>query len=184
MRITVPGLHTSVTVIEFGQCTMENSIKYRLTLDTSLTKDASQIPAMGVLQRWKSEGKVDFLEASPEVKEVYGWPGAAPVPPGQRDFDGKRRHFKKQPTVGGVNFKSIAAVLFPHRPSDKLDMGEINQVAHLIKHHGNKNEIFVTKNTVSYIEGGRRERLKSSFGILVMTPEDTVQMLSEMESWK
>lgn len=163
---------------------METTVKYRLTLDTSLTKEAASIPAMGTLQRWKSEGKVDFSEATPEPKVAYGWPGAAPVPSAQRDFDPKRRHFKKQPTSGGVNFKAIAAVLFPHRPSDKLDMTEINQVAHIVKHHGTKNEFFITRNTAHFIDGGKRERLKASFGILVMTPEDVVHTLMEIEAWK
>lgn len=146
----------------------------------------SPLAEIETLKRWKTEGKIELVEAAAPRgtprEPTYGWPGATQnVPPGNR---GKRRGYLKKEPAGGVNFNSVAAVLFPGRNAQKLSMSEINDIAHLVKHHGSKNEIFVTANSRDFIDGGKRDRLKASFGILAMAPIEVVEMLSSIEGWK
>jgi hypothetical protein len=163
-------------------------VLYKLTLDVNLMEPSVTVPGMDVLRRWKEEGKVDLIEANrPQVvrEPAYGWPGAPAKPvernPNQRG--GKRRSGKMNES-GNANFKSIAAVLFPSKDHLKLSMAEINNVAHLIRHHLVKNEIFVTANKKDFIEEGRRDRLKSNFGIVIMTPEEVIEALCELQGWE
>lgn len=146
--------------------------------------DALKIPAMDTLKRWKTQGKIDLIEAAPPRTVAYGWPGSPPKPaPFQRGGPRQRMRVKKDPP-GGVNFKGVASVIFPNRDSQKLNMGEINDVAHLVKHHASKHEFFVTVNLGGLIQNGRRESLKSCFGIIAVTPDEAVQMLGSLEGWK
>lgn len=161
-------------------------MKYRLTIDVNLMHADPIAPAMTTLKRWKSEGMIDLIEAEPSRSErepAYGWPGAPTKP---IDTNNPRRGGRNpvKRDAGASNFKSLAAVLFPYKDSQKLNMGEINDVAHLLKHHGSKNELFVTINQKDFIEAGKREQLKAAFGIIAMTPDEAVQMLSKIEGWK
>jgi hypothetical protein len=161
-------------------------MNYKLTIDINLMYADPKLPAMDTLKRWKSEGKIDLIEAEPPRNaSSYGWPGAPAKPTYQAgNFRGKTRARVTKSAPGGINFNGVAAVLFPQRDPQKLHMSEINDVAHLIKHHMNKHELFVTANLKDFIEGGKKERLKASFGIIAMTPDEAVEMLSKMEGWK
>jgi len=163
-------------------------MQYKITIDINLMHAAPNIPGMDTLKRWMSEGKIELIEAEPPKVEKaipYGWPGAPPKPVESRDprLRGGRRIIKKDPP-GGASFKGVAAVLFPQKDAQKLNMGEINDVAHMVKHHISKNEIFVTHNRKDFIEEGKRTALKSAFGIVAMTPAEAVEMLTKIESWK
>lgn len=160
-------------------------MNYKLTIDINLMHEDPKIPAMDALKRWKSEGKIALIEAAPPRVEPTARPSLPEVPPKAvaTGFRGKSRtRINKQP-AGAVSFKAVAAVLFPQKDSQKLNMGELNDVAHLVKHHGSKNEFFVTHNRQDFIEGGRRERLKASFGIIALSPEEAVALLSGIEGW-
>src|SRR6185312_9453142 len=144
-------------------------MQYKLTIDINLMHEAQTIPAMDVLKRWKAEGKIDLIEAEPprlERGSAHGWPGAQIIKNEVRDprQRGGRRIIKKE-SSHGANFRNLAAVLFPQKDSQKLNMGEINDVAHMLKHHSSKNELFITHNLKDFIEEGKRERLKAGFGI-------------------
>lgn len=133
-----------------------------------------------MLKRWKEEGKISFNEADRATlgrDPVKGWPGATVKTPQAKSRAGKIVD------SGKATFHSVSSILFPSKDPNKLNMGEINNVAHLIKHHSSKNEIFVTLNLKSFIEDGKREKLKNAFGIVAMTPEETVHMLGELEGW-
>lgn len=162
-------------------------MSYKLTIDVNLMKAEPVVDGMETLKRWKEEGKVELIDSDPPkvaTPAAYGWPGAPPKPPENKPTWGARKpRSKKMSDSGNATFKSVAAVLFPGKDSQKLHMGEINEVTHLIRHHASKNEIFVTV-TNSYLEGGRRDLLKHYFGIVAMTPTETVKTLSEMEGWK
>lgn len=163
-------------------------MQYKLTIDINLVHEAESIPAMDTLKRWKAEGKVELIEAEPprvERDAAQVRPGASTASNDARDprQRGGRRIIKRDPSHG-ANFRGIAAVLFPHKDPQKLSMLEINDVAHMVKHHSSKNELFVTHNLKDLIEEGKRERLKSGFGIIAMTPEEAVEMLSKIEGWK
>ncbi len=163
---------------------MVEQMNYKITIDVNLMYAEPVVPAMETLKRWEKEGKVVLVEAEPprgDRSPSYGWPGSPPKPQAPHR-NGPRGRMKKE--AGSLDFKGVAAVLFPQKDSQKLSMGEVNNVAHLIKHHSSKNEMFVTHNAKDFIESGRRERLKASFGVIAMTPEETVTMLSEMECWK
>jgi hypothetical protein len=63
-------------------------------------------------------------------------------------------------------------------------MTEMNNVFLLIKHHERKNEFLVTHNVKDFIEEGRQDRLRANFGIIAISPEGVVEMLSSIEGWK
>lgn len=163
-------------------------MKYKLTIDVQLMNMEPAVTGMDVLKRWQTEGKIELVEAEPprvEKEPAYNWPGAPPKPREEnRGFRGSPRARVKKEAPGEVNFKGVAAVLFPYKDSQKLNMGEINDVAHLVRHHNSKNELFVTANVKDFIADRKRERLKTSFGIVAMTPEEAVQMLGSIEGWK
>ena len=144
-----------------------------------------ELPAMATLKRWTSEGKLELIESNPpKVATAYGWPGAAPKPAQDKSGRGFQKGRPGKITESGkATFESVASVLFPRKNSQKLQMNEINDIIHLIRHHASQNEIFVTGNLISFINDGRREQLKSYFDVVAMTPEETVQRLHEVEGW-
>ncbi len=156
-------------------------MNYKLTIDVKLMHEEPKIPIMDTLKRWMKEGKIELLEAAPRRVESAGY---APPLSASIGYRSRFRPGPKPKARGGVNFKEMASVLFPHQDSQRLDIHQINDVAHLVKHHGSKNELFVTHNQKSFIEKGKRERLKEAFGIIAMTPEETVEMLGKIEGWK
>ncbi len=151
---------------------------YKLTMQGSLLEDSAGVSSIQTLKRWREEGKIDLVDANPAK-------GAVPISRNPEIDAGGRRRIpsRKIAESGKANFKAVAAAIFPGKDPLKLDMTEINNVAHLIKHHASKNEIFVTADTRSFIEGGRRESLKAQFGILAMTPDEAVRMLCELQGW-
>jgi hypothetical protein len=163
-------------------------MNYKLTIDVNLMHTETKQPAMDTLRRWKEEGKIDLIEADPPKsarEPAYGWPGAPPkANPDTRFGRAGTRGRPKKESGSGPNFKGVASVLFPNKDPLKLNMAEINNVAHLLKHHGSKNELFITANLKDFIDGGRRELLKSHFGVVAMTPVEAVDMLKEIEGWK
>ncbi len=151
---------------------------YKLTVQGGLLEIGDDATAMKTLKRWREEGKVDLIDTNPPRDAV------APVRKPETDGSGRRRvNNRRASDSGKVSFKAVAAAIYPGKDPLKLDMAEINSVAHLIKHHTSKNEIFVTADVKSFIAEGRRELLKAQFGILAMTPEETVQALSELQGW-
>jgi hypothetical protein len=156
---------------------------YKLTIDINLLHREDPIPKMDTLVRWRSEGKVELVEADPP-RVVVNEPPPQPYKANNWMRDPRQRIRPKKPASGAATFKSIAAVLFPNKDSLKLNMGEVNDVAHLVRHHTSKNEFFVTHNRKDFIDDGKRERLKASFGILAVTPDEAVQTLTTIEGWQ
>jgi hypothetical protein len=72
------------------------------------------------------------------------------------------------------SFAEIASICFPGRDSQALKQNEINDVMHLLAHHDGGRDIFVTANTKDFINGSRRDLLRSRWQIVVMTPEEAV----------
>ncbi len=81
-------------------------------------------------------------------------------------------------------FVRVSAVLFPNRDERKLSMTEINGVVHLLGHQSSGHDVFVTSNTSDFIDGGKRERLKSVLNVVVMSPEETVVWLCKTQGWE
>ena len=164
------------------------AMNYKLTIDSNLLHETTKIPSIDVLKRWKSEGKIELVEADAakaKSEPAYGWPGSPPRPINTtRDPRGGNRGHVKKESAGKANFKALSSVLFPGKDSQRLNMGEINNVAHLVKHSISKNEFFVTHNLKDYITGGKREVLRGSFGIVTVTPDEAVDMLKKLEGWK
>ncbi len=153
---------------------------YKLTIDIGLMTEGISSASMAKLLKWKEAGLVELIEAGAVKKTEPVAPPPKPTP-ARQPYQGSNRG-RSTPIAGSGNatFKTLAGILFPDRDSAKLRMSEINNVVYLIKHHSTKNDIFVTANTKNYIENGHQERLKSAFGILAMTPEETVRTLSKM----
>ena len=162
------------------------NVNYNLTIDANLMHVEPKLPAMGTLERWNSEGKIVLVEAEPRLgasQPDSAWPrspsGFAQASQHQRNIRGP----VKRAPAGAKSFKEFAAVLFPYKDPQKLNMGEVNDVAHLVRHHTSKNEMFITGNLKGFIDSGRRELLKAVFGIVTMTPEEATEMLSKKENW-
>lgn len=161
---------------------------YKLTVDGNITDAGFQGPGLETLKAWKEEGKIDLIETNPSrpmKPQPYGWPGAPPKTEAERSSgqEGHRPRSRRMNESGNANFKTVAASVYPGKDPHKLNMTEINNVAHLIQHHAAKHEIFITVNSRDLIEGGRRAILKAQFGIIVMTPNEAVAALNEMQGW-
>ncbi|HJH27706.1 MAG TPA: hypothetical protein C5S37_13310 [Methanophagales archaeon] len=57
---------------------------------------------------------------------------------------------------------------------------KIADVDHLLAHIIEKRDYFVTSDEKDFIKNGKREKLKSEFGVEIMTPEDFVKMWENM----
>src|SRR5688572_896536 len=100
----------------------------KLTLDGGLLRESELLPAVKTLKTWEAEGRIELFESdrAKETTGQQGWPGGpAPVRP-----HSKFRVAKKS-DPSGASFQRISAVLFPHRDSLRLNMTEVNHVAHL-----------------------------------------------------
>lgn len=152
-------------------------MNYKLTIDIDLMEPNTPIPAMDTLKEWETAGKVVLVRAQPlrsAEDNVYGGPPSAPKP-----FGRNSRPQKKKAEPGAIPFAAMVAILYPDKSAHKLDMVELNDVVHIITHYVSKNELFVTRNRKSFIDQGKRERLRSAYGIIVLTPEEAVQILSK-----
>ena len=152
---------------------------YKVTLDGGLLRTPVLLPAIQTLKAWEAEGKIELFESdrSKEVKIASGWPGA-PKPVG---FS-RRVRTTKRAEPGGLSFQRIAAILFPCRDPHRLNMTEVNDVTHLIRHHALGHSFFVTTNVRDFIADGKRERIKAISKIMILTPEEAVALLKESES--
>ncbi len=156
-------------------------MSYKFTIDRNLLNQTPAIAAMEVLKRWASEGKLELVEAEPKnpIRE-------APVvvePVANRFGRGKFHKTTKSSPSAKARFEQMAAILFPFRDTHRLNRLEINDVSHLVVHQVSGNKIFVTSNKEIFIAGGRRESLRSAFGVLAMTPDEAVGMLKGEEGW-
>ena len=148
----------------------------KLTFDGGLLREQNLPPAIRTLKALEAEGKVEIFETdrAKETKAAanaaYNWPGAPPRTTKSRS--------PRRPAAGAISFQNISAVLFPQRDSHRLNMTEVNCVAHQLHHHTAGRTIFVTRNTEVFLSGGKRERL-AQLKIIVLTPEETVVALEQ-----
>jgi hypothetical protein len=150
----------------------------KLTLDGGLLRESVLLPAIRTLKKWETEGKIELFEAD-RAKETrsspnIGWPGAPPPAKPHTRFKAA-----KKSASGGVSFQQISAVLFPQRDPHRLNMTEVNDVAHLLRHHSMGNTMFVTTNAQNFILEGKRELLQAIFKIMIMTPDEAVMVLQK-----
>jgi hypothetical protein len=147
---------------------------YRFTIDKNLNGHAPPPEGMAVLRRWKSEGKIELFDAEPA-------PGMSqPMQPNGRN--GRNTQKLSKAASAKTTFSKLAPILFPTRDVTKLNMQEINDVAHLAIHCQSGNDIFVSSNPI-FSEVLGRKRL-ASIGVVTKTPEEAVQYLAEKEGWK
>lgn len=153
---------------------------YKVTLDGGLLRDTELLPAVRALQSWASEGKIEIFESdrAKDVKPPVD-PWTTPRPTGPNRY----RTVKKVDTKG-ASFQRVSAVLFPMRDAHRLNMTEVNDVAHLIRHHTLGHSMFVTNNTKDFIANGKREQLQNAFKLVVLTPDEAVTVLCKSESWE
>lgn len=162
-------------------------VKYRLTVDVNLMAAELAVAGMDVLKRWMREGKIELVEVERPRTAGDVWSTPDPVlraPRGRGGYHYANSRPKIVRDSGAASFRRVASVLFPLKDCDKLNMAQVNDVSHLIKHHLSRNELFVTGNRRDFLDDGRREALKSAFGVVAMTPADAVAILGRMEGWR
>ena len=155
----------------------------KITLDAGLLREFAEHPSVHALKLWQGEGKVEIFEAdraSGPAPTQYNWPGASNSPSEGRM--GRRNRPQPKRSTSGISFARISAVLFPQMDPQRLNMQQVNSVAHLLNHHIRGHEIFVTGNHAVLISDRRQERL-SGLGIFVMTLEETVAQLQQKYGW-
>jgi hypothetical protein len=151
-------------------------------LDGGLLRENVLLTAVKTLKNWEAEGRIELFEAdrakeSPS-SQTFGWPGAPPPPRAPSRFRGP-----KKSSPGSLSFQEMSNVLFPGRDPHRLKMNEVNDVAHLVRHHSLGHTFFVTTNVESFMAKGKREYLKAKFQIVVLTPEETVLALEKLEGF-
>jgi len=154
---------------------------YKLTLDGGILREVPMGPAVRTLKLWETEGKIELFESDRAkdtgVPAVHGWPGA----PRRGVAPGRVRAVKEPP--GGPGFQSVSVVLFPGRDPHRLSMTQVNSVAHLLRHHTLGHSLFITNNKVDFINEGKRERLQALFKIMILTPDEAIQVLRKSNEW-
>jgi len=165
--------------------TKTTTVPYKLTIDGGLWREAQVTPALAALKAWAAEGKIEIFESdrtTPASTVNPGWPGG-PRPMHDSGMRNRMRAMPKKKSTSGNSFEQVSSVLFPFRDPRKLNMTEINDIVHLLRHQTLGHTVFVTSNVRDFIEQGKRERLQTVFKIVVMTPEETVGMLKQVEGW-
>jgi len=148
----------------------------KLTLDGGLLRENVLLPAVRTLKAWEAEGRIEIFESDRAKEEpttskaAYGWPGARTV--------SSRAKVARKSEPGTVSFQGICSVLFPNRDAHRLSIAEVNDVAHLLRHHTQGRTIFVTTNAENFIVDGKRERL-AALKIIVLTPEEAIVALEK-----
>ncbi|MBY0370590.1 hypothetical protein K2X33_07890 [bacterium] len=140
-------------------------------------REHSLSPALSTLKAWQIEGKIEILEvdrADPLPAAHNPWMGALPGREEKNVWGGKKRALPKRDPKATARFGQIAAVIFPMRDTHRLNMSELNDVNHLLRHLTLERTIFVTQNNASFIDGGKRDQIFAALQISVMTPEEAV----------
>ncbi|MBI4405800.1 MAG: hypothetical protein HY537_16700 [Deltaproteobacteria bacterium] len=152
---------------------------YKVTIDGGLLRNSVLLPAVQTLKAWEADGKIEIFESdrAKEVNVPYTWPGATPQAKNRPRFRAPRKM-----KASDVSFQQISSVLFPQRDPKRLNLNEINDVAHLLSHRALGHSIFVTTN-MGFIADGKRERLMSVFKIVVLTPDEAVSALMSTQPW-
>ena len=168
-------------------------MKPRLSIDTNVINARGGLPWVNVLERWREEGKVEFLASTRLRIEAakHPLPNALEKARGFRDSSEPLvwgQSFWGEAYWGSVydqqpEFFEVASVLFPGVPHGTLPEGDANDVMHLLSHAGARADIFVTDGKKDFISGGKRELLRKRFGIVVMTAEEAVPHLSSTYGW-
>jgi len=150
-----------------------------LTLDEGLMAGEDSLAAVRTLKHWEAEGRIQLFGTDPPKDAVS-------VPFNARRARTERRpgpyRMTTRPGAGSSPFQRISAVLFPNRDCQRLNMGEINDVAHLVLHLTRGHNFFVTTNVRAFIAEGKRELLRAAFQIEVLTPDEAVNALDARAS--
>jgi hypothetical protein len=163
----------------------------RITIDTNLINAKGREPSMIVIERWQAEGKLVLVGANrllretgsytpaayakaramPNVGEPLVWDAGGGLDDGAY-FDGPA-----EPTC-----EQLAEVLF-RSPAARLNKNQMNDVMHLLGHVGGGCGVFLTNDANDFVRDGRRETLKSRWGITVKTPAEYVEEMVVQHGW-
>lgn len=145
---------------------------YKITVDSGLMRENILQPAIRVLKQLETEGRIEIFESDRARAGMNSdSPPRHPAPRPWRKSDPSR-----------TTFNQISAVMFPNRDPNRLNMTETNDVAHLMKHHSQGRNIFVTTNVRDFVADGRQQRLQSAFNIVVLTPDEAISALRAVTS--
>jgi len=72
----------------------------------------------------------------------------------------------------------LKTIMFPNVDFSILNeknQGRLADIDHLLGHILEKRDYFITSNTKDFIDKGKREKLRSLFGIVILTPEEFIK---------
>lgn len=153
----------------------------QVTVEGGLMRERELHPSLKILKDWEAQGKIEIFEAdrarASEINTLNpGWPGG-PKP----QIPARRQRTLSKKSTGGISFQEISNVLFPSRDSTKLNMTEVNCVAHLLRHHTAGRAFFITTNSKDFISDGKQARLLAAYKITVLTPDEAVFVIENYE---
>jgi hypothetical protein len=138
-------------------------------------------PAVATLKTWQMEGKIEIFETDRADTPAIGSSGWSGTHRATGEF--KRRPPPKRDPKAAAKFGQIAAVMFPMRDTHRLNISELNDVNHLLRHLTLGRTIFITRNTASFIADGKRDKILAVLPVSIMTPEEAVAHLSKEQAW-
>ena len=141
---------------------------------------------MNTLERWRAEGKLEFLATFRLEMEVARYDKAQskiavmrPVSePMVLDESVWGECYLADVNDPGPEFVEIASVLFPGKLP--LTQNDRNDTMHVLSHVGAKGDIFITRDGAIL---RNRDLLRSQWKIVVMTDDEAVEHLQSSRGW-
>jgi hypothetical protein len=158
----------------------------RLTIDTNAINARGRLEAMNTLERWRDEGWVQLDATTRLLDETSEDEARAAKAATLNNISepwilGVGRLGSMYLAGPGPGFREIASILFPR--VRRLTANQQNDVMHMLSHAHGGGDYFITNDKKDFIKSGRREELRSEFGIEVLTPDEAVEVLHRLHGW-
>lgn len=167
-----------------------------LTFDTSCINAKQRVQELNQLEAWQKEGLITIVSSTSVEEELLQLDKEQPDrEPYRAQRLEKFNTYDAEDTAYGVigysrigistklgsestkeEMEHVAAILFPNSSWFSLTDSQRRDVMALHTHWTYKRDIFVTLNTKDFIGKNevKRNRLKETFGILVMSPKEAL----------
>lgn len=160
--------------------------KAKLTLDNCVINTRKRCEAMNQLEKWHEQGLIEIQKTSAMDTEFRDWkPGLRKSKEYKEKLEIKRWGVSRwgHAVWGGKgledHWEEIFRLLFPqHKPVSEVwekHKRDCYDALHLATHKLYSNDIFVTTNIKHILKN--KDRLKTDFNIVVMTPEECCSYL-------
>jgi hypothetical protein len=163
------------------------TLPLQITIDTNVINTKGELVSMNILERWHSEGKLNLVGTQRLIDETKTYPPAKSKvesmanvsEPATWSISAWGSGYWSEED-GGLNFLTIAQVLFPGKDSLNLAKNDKNDVMHLVGHANSDSKIFITEDK-NFLKFGRC--LQDDLGIIVMSPKQAVEHLATHFDW-